>query len=69
MSDHAGLVMICYDHRFGDTPDVSDRAIFLWSDVIRDLYDASDVSSHAIPEMVRYEEDPTDDRIDGGECT
>ena len=42
---------------------------FLRSDVIRDLYDASDVSSHAIPEMVRYEDDPTDVRIDGGECT
>ena len=33
--------------------------------MIRDLYDAPDVSSHAIPEMVRYEDDPTDVRIDG----
>ena len=35
--------------------------------MIRDLYDTSDVSSHDIPEMVRYDDDPTDVRIDGGE--
>ena len=36
----------------------------MWLEI---LYDDSDVSSHDIPEMVRYEDDPIEVRIDGGE--
>ena len=66
-SDHAGLVMICYDQRLDDTPDVSDHVRLcdpMWSD-IEMMLPMRVVMIY--PEMVSYEDDPTDVRIDGDE--